>query len=172
MTFLDLANERFSVRNYDTERVIETEKLNYVLECARLAPSAVNKQPWRIYIVDADSDNRTNVQQLYNRDWFKTAPCYLLLTAKHDLSWHRGCDGKDHADIDIAILAEHICLAAAEVGLGTCWVCNFDAPLSRELFDLDEDEELAVLIPIGYPASDLTKNNKTRKELQEIVKYI
>ena len=76
-------------------------------------------------------------------------------------------DGKRHGDIDIAIAVEHLCLAATEQGLATCWVCNFDAALCRRLFDLPDTEEPAVLIPIGYAAD--THKPHTRKPLSEIV---
>jgi len=169
-TFLDLAKVRSSVRNY-SQKAVEVEKLEYILESARFAPSAVNKQPWKIYVITPESDPiiRKNLQSCYNRDWFKTAPYYLILCIQHDQSWHRGSDNKDHGDIDISILAEHVCLAAAEKELGTCWVCNFDAKLCHELFKLGPDEEPAVLIPLGYPADDYIMKEKIRKSLDEII---
>lgn len=167
--FLDLCTSRFSVRQYDTLRPVEQEKIDYILSCARLAPSAVNKQPWHIYLIGPDSEARPKVQACYNRDWFKTAPYYLMLTSRHDLSWKRPCDGKDHADIDISILAEHICLAATEVGLGTCWVCNFDAPLCKATFFTDPNEEPAVLIPLGYAAPDLKVPEKNRIDIAQLI---
>ena len=169
-SFLELANRRCSVRAYSSVAV-EAEKLDYVLEAARLAPSAVNKQPWKIYVISPESDAelRLKVQQCYDREWFKSAPYYLILCIEHDQSWHRGNDGKDHGDIDIAILAEHICLAAADVGLGTCWVCNFDARLCHELFGFRDEEEPAVLIPLGYAADGFEAKEKVRKDLGDIV---
>ncbi len=172
-TFLDLAKQRCSVRAYKTFP-IETEKLEYILEAARFAPSAVNKQPWKIYLVSPESkeDIRQKIQKCYDREWFKTAPYYLILCIEHDQSWHRGYDTKDHGDIDIAILAEHICLAAAEQGLGSCWVCNFDAKLCHELFGFGQEEEPAVLIPLGYAADDFVAREKTRKTIEEITVYL
>lgn len=77
-------------------------------------------------------------------------------------------DGKDHADIDVAIAVEHLCLAATEQGLGTCWVCNFDVPLCREVLQLPVHIEPAVLIPVGYPAEQ-EMSTKKRKSLDEIL---
>ena len=72
-------------------------------------------------------------------------------------------------DIDVAILTEHLCLAAAEQGLGTCWVCNFDAPRVKELFALPEHIEPIVLLPLGYPADEsVFEGEKKRKTLTEI----
>lgn len=165
MTFLSLSNARYSCRSYKSDR-IENEKMDYLLQCVRLAPSAVNKQPWRFHILNA-TDDKEKIQQCYKRDWFKTAPTYIIASILHDQEWVRG-DGKRHGDIDIAIAVEHLCLAATEQGLATCWVCNFDAKLCKELFELDENEEPAVIIPLGYP--DDQPKPKTRKTIDEITK--
>ena len=164
MNFLELVKNRYSCRAYKPLDV-EQKKLEYILECVRFAPSAVNKQPWRFLVVD-NEDGKSKLQQCYNRDWFKTAPMYIIATIRHDEEWVRG-DGKRHGDIDIAIAVEHLCLAATEQGLGTCWVCNFDAALCKELFAFPANEEPAVIIPIGYAADDIKP--KSRKEFDTIV---
>ncbi len=163
MNFLQLTQQRYSCRGYQ-DKPVETEKLNYIMECVRMAPSAVNRQPWRFRIV-TDPAARAHLQQCYDREWFATAPLYILATILHGEEWVRG-DGKPHGNIDIAISVEHLCLAAAEQGLGTCWVCNFDAALCAQLFALPADEEPAAIIPIGYPAAEATP--KRRKPLEEI----
>ena len=165
MDFLELVKNRYSCRAYKALDV-EKEKLDYILECVRYAPSAVNKQPWRFLIVSSN-EAKAKLQQCYNRDWFKTAPMYIVASVLHDEEWVRA-DGKHHGDIDIAIAVEHLCLAATEQGLATCWVCNFDAALCKESFALPENEEPAVIIPLGY-ADDETKEKK-RKPIEEIVK--
>ncbi len=151
MTFLDLVKQRYSCRNYQP-RAVEQEKLDYVMECVRLAPSAVNKQPWRFHIVRSEED-KAKLQQCYSHEWFQTAPMYIICSILHDEEWVRS-DGKHHGDIDIAIAVEHLCLAATEQGLATCWGCNFDAVKCKELFDIADNEEPAVLIPIGYAADE------------------
>lgn len=165
MDFLELVKNRYSCRAYQALDV-EKEKLEYILECVRLAPSAVNKQPWRLRIV-SDEDFKKKLQQCYNRDWFKTAPMYIVASVLHDEEWVRS-DGKHHGDIDIAIAVEHLCLAATEQGLATCWVCNFDTVLCKELFALPESEEPVVIIPLGYAADE--PKEKSRKPIEEIVK--
>ena len=140
MNFLELVKARYSARKY-ANRPVEAEKLDYIMECVRFAPSAVNFQPWRFRIIVA--------------------------CVNHNESWHRRADNKDHADIDIAIAVEHLCLAAAEQGLGTCWVCNFDAPQCSEVLGLPENLEPAVLIPVGYAEDEPTE--KKRKPLNEIL---
>lgn len=169
MTFQELALLRNSTRSYTSEPV-STEALQYVLECARIAPSAVNFQPWHFYVVMSE-ENRKALHTCYGREWFQTAPAYIVCTIRHDEAWHRGSDGKDHGDIDIAIAAEHICLAAAEQGLGTCWVCNFDAARCHEILALPENEEAAIIIPIGHAAPDLAPTPKKRKALTDIVTF-
>lgn len=164
MDFLKLVKNRYSCRAYEPCNV-EKEKLDYVFECVRFAPSAVNRQPWRFRIVESDAD-RTLLQRCYNREWFTSAPLYVIASVLHDEEWVRA-DGKAHGDIDIAIAVEHLCLAAAEQGLGTCWVCNFDAALCKQLFSLGDNEEPAVLIPIGYPADE--PKQKKRKAKEEIL---
>ena len=164
MNFLELVKRRYSCRAYE-QRPVEREKLDYVMECVRMAPSAVNKQPWRFRVI-SDGEGRAKLQQCYARDWFNTAPVYVIASVLHDEEWVRG-DGKRHGDIDIAIAVEHLCLAAAEQGLGTCWVCNFDAVKCGEVFSLPESEEPAVLIPMGYAADELKE--KKRKPIKEIV---
>ena len=164
MELLELIKRRYSCRSYKSKSV-ENDKLDYIMECVRFAPSAVNKQPWMFRIISSEED-REKISQCYNREWFATAPVVIIASILHDEEWVRA-DGKHHGDIDIAIAVEHLCLAATEQGLATCWVCNFDAPLCKELFALPESEEPAVIIPIGYAADE--PNEKKRKSIEDIV---
>ncbi len=172
MTLLELAAKRVSCRAYDTDRKVEQNVLDEVLEIARLAPSAVNKQPWRLVVVKS-KEKLAEMSDAYNRDWFKTAPMVLAVVADHTESWHRA-DGKDHADIDAAIFIEHLCLAAAEKGLGTCWVCNFLPDVANKVLGIDGvEKELVALVPIGYPADNsVFTKEKSRKSISEFVSEI
>ena len=161
--FLDLVKQRYSCRSYQAKDV-EQEKLDYIMECVRFAPSAVNKQPWIFRMIKEKTD-RAMLQECYDREWFATAPMYIICSILHDEEWVRS-DGKHHGDIDIAIAVEHLCLAATEQGLATCWVCNFDAEKCKKLFLLTDNEEPAVLIPIGYAADEAKE--KKRKPINEI----
>lgn len=164
MNFLDLVKQRYSCRSYQNKSV-EQEKLDYVMDCARLAPSAVNKQPWLFRIVSDDA-SKAKLQECYDRDWFKTAPMYIICSILHDEEWIR-YDGKHHGNIDIAVAVEHLCLAATEQGLATCWVCNFNVEKCKKNFDIPADEDPTVIIPIGYAADQPTE--KKRKPISEIV---
>lgn len=170
MNLLELARLRSSVRKY-APTPVENEKLDYILETARLAPSAVNYQPWYFLVIQAEA-GRSRLHDCYPRDWFRTAPCYVIVCSDHAQSWKRN-DGKDHADIDAAIAAEHICLAAAEVGLGSCWVCNFDVPQLKTSFHLPESIEPVAIIPVGYAEEtpqEAAGHMKKRKPTKAIVK--
>lgn len=129
MNFLELVKARYSVRNYE-ERPIEQNKLDYIMECVRLAPSAVNFQPWKFAVI-TEKKLLEALKSAYPREWIKTAPCIIVACGDHNVAWHRKLDNKDHTDVDVSIAVEHLCLAAAEQGLGTCWVCNFDVPLCK-----------------------------------------
>lgn len=163
--FLELVKQRYSCRSYQAKSV-EQGKLNYIIECVRFAPSAVNKQPWQFHVVN-DKADMAKLQECYNREWFATAPMYIICSILHNEEWVRS-DGKHHGDIDIAIAVEHLCLAATEQGLATCWVCNFDAEKCKQLFSLTDNEEPAVLIPIGYAADE--SKEKKRKKIDEILR--
>lgn len=165
MTFKDLCEARYSCRAYQSE-TIPTEKLTYVLECARLAPSACNRQPWKLRCV-VSAEQRLALLQCYTRGWLATAPAILVVSALKDEAWTRPADNKCHSDVDAAIITEHICLAAAEQGLGTCWICNFDAARCHKLLGMLPNEEPVALVPIGFPANNASA--KKRKPLSEIV---
>lgn len=167
-SFLELTKERFSVREY-LPKEIEPEKLAYVMECVRMAPSACNNQPWRFFVIKDRAVLERVIHPAYNRPWIQTAPMVIVCCGDHAESWKRRSDGVDHAAIDVAIATEHLCLAAAELGLGTCWVCNFDVPAVAQGLSLPDNLEPMVLIPIGYLAvAEIPEKN--RKEITEIIK--
>lgn len=166
MTFKELCEARYSCRNYKS-LPIEAEKLEYIKECVRLAPSAVNRQPWKFIFVDeTQPELLANVKASYHRDWIDTVPAIVICCENREACWTRRYDNKNHADIDIAIATEHLCLAATEQGLGNCWVCNFDINQLRSLVQFPEGYEPAVLVPLGYPADDIAP--KVRKDMSEV----
>jgi len=170
MNFIDLAKKRYSCRKFDT-RQVENDKLNLLLEAGRIAPSAANFQPWH-FIVIREKENLKRIHPIYHRDWFMEAPCVIIICGDHNQSWKRK-DGKDHCDIDIAITVDHMTLQAAELGLGTCWICNFNKDLSTELLNLPSNLEPAVILPVGYPldSADPDRHGVKRKPIGEIVSY-
>jgi len=167
MGFLDIAKSRYSVRGYENKEV-EKEKLLQILEAGRLAPSAVNYQPVH-FIVITDMEQKKKIYETYPRGWLKEAPVIIVACGDHSVSWKRG-DGKDHCDIDLAIAVDHMTLAAADLGLGTCWICAFDAEKCRKLLELPDNLEPMVLLPVGYPKGGRLTEIK-RKSLDEIVSW-
>lgn len=162
---------RRSVRKFK-DQSIDKEVIGEIIESARLAPSAVNFQPWKFYICRSEEAKKI-MRQSYPREWFNSAPLYILACGDHQQSWKRPCDGKDHLDIDIAIAVEHMVLKITELGLGTCWVCNFNPQTVKEGLQLIENEEPIVLLPVGYPENvDPDPRNKKRKSPEEITKWI
>lgn len=169
-TFLDLCRERFSARLF-TDEAVSDDDLQYILESVRMAPSAVNRQPWRFVVVKSE-EARQRLCRCYDREWFRTAPIYVIGLKNTKEAWVRGFDGKPHGDIDLSIATEHLCLAATERGLGTCWVCNYDPQLLAELFPQPEGWEAVVVVPVGHIAADCPQRPKQRKELEEITEII
>ncbi len=164
---LDLAQKRYSVRDYQGKKV-EKEKLTRVLEAGRLSPTAVNKQPLE-YIVVSDQGLKDRIIEAYPREWIKSAPTIIVVTLDHSKAWVRR-DGKDHGDIDGGIAIGHMTLAATDLGLGTCIVCHFDNKMVQETFDLPSDIEAIALLPIGYPKDDIVPEKK-RNNLDDIVTW-
>lgn len=169
MTFPELVQKRVSVRDYSTQP-IEEEKVDNLLEMARLAPSAVNFQPWRFVVITSEQ-GREAVHRCYPREWIKPAPLFILVCGNHDEAWIRKSDNKNHLDIDLGIVIENICLAATAEELGTCIICNFDTELCRVLFNLPGHIEPAAFISVGYPTNPdiFTNTLKKRKGISEIV---
>lgn len=166
MSFFDLTKKRFSVRKYE-EKMVEKEKIEKILEAARMAPSAVNFQPCH-FIVITDPELKAKVTSAYRRDWIQAAPVIIVACGDHEQSWKRR-DGKDHCDIDVAIAVDHLILAAASIDLGTCWVCAFDAEKVHEVLSLPDNLEAVALVPLGYPAEE--KGEKERKDLSQLVSW-
>lgn len=169
MNFLQLAQKRCSIRKYKSTP-IEDEKLNYILESARMAPSAANLQPWRLLIV-TEQEGRNKVAECYAKEWIKPAPLFIVLCGDQAQSWKRAADSKDHLDIDMGILMEQICLAATDLDLATCIICHFDTQLLRKHFNLPESVEPIAIIPVAYPQDPnlFAETPKKRKALEDII---
>jgi len=166
MNFLELAQQRYSVRSYKLDPV-DGETLHQVLDAARLAPSACNKQPYQ-FIVIRTAGREHELRQVYHRSWFHQAPLVICACTIQDDAWVRR-DGKNYAYVDTAIAMDHLILAAASMGLGTCWVAAFDVEAARALLKLPPHVEPVAFTPLGYPAD--VPRPKDRKPLTELVHY-
>lgn len=170
MHLTEIIQQRKSIRKYKNQP-IDKEIIEEILESARLAPSAVNFQPWKFFVCQSEHA-KSVVYESYPREWFRAAPLYIIACGNRDESWKRPCDGKDHLDIDIAIAVEHMVLKITELELGTCWVCNFNPQVIKEKLPLEENLEPIVILPIGYPQDSQEKGNRKRKSLEEITAWI
>lgn len=166
MEFLDVIKNRYSVRGYKSDEV-EEEKLNSVLEAARLAPTAVNNQPFK-FIVIKTKGREEELKRIYPADWFVQAPIVICAVTLPDESWIRK-DGKSYAEVDTAIAFDHLILAAANLGLGTCWIAAFNLDAAREVLDVPDNILPLLFTPLGYP--DAEPRNPGRKSMEELVKY-
>ena len=168
MEFIDVINKRYSVRGY-LDKEVEKEKLEYVLKAATIAPTGVNAQPFKVYVIDTKK-NKDELAKIYGAKWFVEAPYVLCVVGIIDKAWTRPWDGKNIVDIDATIVMDHIILAATDVGLGTCYIGAFKADRAKRLLDLDENEVPVLFTPLGYP--DAEPRDTPRKELDEFVVYM
>lgn len=169
MDIHEILQKRHSIREYAHQSVTANE-LKTVIEAARIAPSACNRQPWHFYAINK-TEILDKIKQTYNRDWFAKAPAVIVVCGNHNESWHRPSDNKDHCDIDVAIAIDHLIIKATEINLGTCWVCNFDAPQLSAAMQLDNGIEPIALIPIGHLTNKQPKAT-TRKSIEDIATFL
>lgn len=167
MEFIDVITERYSVRGY-LDKEVEPEKLEYVLKAATLAPTGVNYQPFKVYVIDTKKYGK-ELSEIYGAKWFVEAPYVLCVVAIRNKAWTRPWDVKNIADIDATIVMDHIILAATDVGLGTCYIGAFKKYKAHEFLDLDENEEAVLFTPLGY--GDAEPRDTPRMELDEFVVY-
>lgn len=171
MEFDVLIKERYSVRKY-AEKLIEPEKLQAVLEAGMLAPTGVNAQPQRIYVLSSEeaiAKIRSLTKMAFN------APTVLLITLCKDEQWVNPLEEGYAAGVqDVSIVASHMMLKAADIGLGTCWVNYFAPSKVKEAFSVPENEEVILLMPIGYPAENSHPSSKhlASKRVEDVITYL
>jgi nitroreductase len=173
MEFIKLVSTRQSVRRYSSEPV-EAEYLEKCLEASRLAPSASNSQPWH-FIVVTDEPLRTEVAKAtfsevikFNRFTLQ-APVMVVIVIERQGLLHRiakTIKNKEWSLIDIGIAAEHFCLQAAELGLGTCMLGWFDEKKLKQLLGISRDKTVALCISMGYSEQGYPLRKKTRKAME------
>jgi nitroreductase len=165
MTVLEAIRKRYSCRAYQ-DRKIEREKLDIIFEAARLAPSARNTQDWR-FVVVTDEETKRQVAATTNRPAvFEKAGAIIVACSNSDYVMR--C-GQAIAPIDVAIALEHICLQAAELGLGTCWIGSFEPAKVAQILNIPDDIAIIELLAIGYPADG--KPTPSREPIEKIVCY-
>ena len=166
MDFLELARKRYSVRAYKPDP-IENDKLKRVLEAARLAPTACNLQPFQLIVIHTKG-REAELRRVYRSSWFVEAPVVICACGIPSRGWVRS-DGKNYCDVDVTIAMDHLILAAADLGFGTCWIAAFNPDAAREVLSLPDDVEPIAFTPLGYPADQ--SGYKSRKSVDELVRY-
>jgi nitroreductase len=166
MQFEKLIRARYSARAYKSDPIPD-RVLEKVLEAGRLAPTAANRQAFRILVIHTQG-REEELKRIYGRDWFVQAPVVLGVCSLSDSCWVRG-DGKSYGEVDAAIVMDHLILAAADQGLGSCWIGAFDEQAAREVLGLPDSVEPVALTPLGYPAD--RAGEKKRKSVEELVRF-
>lgn len=171
MNFIDLSKKRFTVRKF-SETAVEKEKLDKMLEAGNTAPTAKNNQPQRIYVLQSK-------EALDKLDTL--TPCrygagtVLLFTYNVDEEWKNPKEEGVHSGVeDVSIVATHVMLQAAELGVDTTWINFFGNTELEKAFHLPENERSVLLMPVGY-REEGTKpfpTHEQKKSLKDIVTYL
>lgn len=171
MNFLELAKERFSVRSFK-KNAIEEEKLNLILEAGRVAPSACNKQPQKIYVIQSE-EMRKKLAEVCRFTF--DAPVVLAVCYDQDKAWKNDLmPGYCSGETDAAIVCTHMMMEAWELGIGSCWVGWFNAEEIQKALELPENVTLCALLPIGYPADDAvpTKLHTRIRDFDDTIQFM
>ncbi len=166
MNVMESVQNRFSVRSY-LQKSVEPERLQRLLEAARLAPSARNLQEWRFVVVTNEGTRERLMHAAQEQRFVGEAPVVIAACAE-DVEHVMPCGQLSHP-IDVAIALEHIALQAVDEGLGTCWIGAFDEAQVKEILGIPDEVRVVQLMTVGYPA--VAPGPKTRKPLNEIVMY-
>jgi nitroreductase len=173
---MELALARQSVRRY-SDKAVEPSKVELCVEAARIAPSASNGQPWRFVLVDepalkgAIAEACVGPGSNFNR-FAAQAPVLVVLVVEPSTSLNRigaALKRRDYPLMDVGIAAEHFCLQAAELGLGTCMIGWFDERKIKRLIGAPASKRLALVITLGYPEEGDPSRPKSRKPTDGIL---
>ena len=167
MEFNDVINTRYSCRAF-APTPVEKEKVAQILEAGRMAPTAVNKQPVHIWAVSCP-DTLEAIKGVTRSNY--GAPLILVVGCRPSEAWVRRYDGKNGAEVDAAIVATYLMLAAENEGLATLWVGSFDPALLSALLPGAEGYEPVAMINVGYPAAESAPSqmHRARKPKEEFV---
>ncbi len=172
MEFFTLAKERYSCRKF-SDKPVEDEKLKKILNAGRIAPTAKNAQPVKVWAIRSE-DALAKVKASTPFQWMHNASAIIVVGGKTEGAFVRPSDNRNFEDVDASIVATHIMLAIHDLGLGSTWVGLFDVPKIKEAFPDMKDYDLVAMFPIGYPADDAepSERHPLRKDESEFVNYI
>jgi nitroreductase len=136
-----------------------------------MAPSAANRQPYKIVVVRSNALLK-QLHRAYRASWFAQAQVVIVVKGFRHKAWVRQYDGWNSLETDLAILADHLILAAHAEGLATCWISAFDPEVLTQALQLQVGEEVFAITPLGYPlANETATRPKQRKPLEEVVEW-
>jgi len=168
MEFEQLIRDRFACRKFSTKSV-EKEQLEKLLEAGRIAPTAKNQQPFKIYVIQSD-ESLKKIDQVSPCRY--GAPLVLAFVYCTDLMWKNPNNPEHHSGVeDVAIVATHVMLEAKNLGLDSCWVKYFDNEKFESLFELPKTEKSVLLLPIGYGEIGPGPLHKSKKDISKLVEY-
>ncbi len=169
MDFLELAKQRYSCRHF-SDKEIEQEKIDKILEAARLAPTGRNSQSQRILVL-TDKKELSKLSECTPYGW--NAPLVFIICYDKSESWKRHLDNFDGGAQDICIVTTHMMLEVTDLGLGSTWVGAFDPSKARKIYNVPENYEIAAILPVGYPSEEAhpSRLHSDRKPVEEIVFY-
>jgi len=166
MDLYEAIRSRYSVRSY-LNKLVEQEKLDRILDAARLAPSGSNRQPWKFVVVRDAETRKKLVPACSNQEFVGQAPVVIAAVGlMPDRIMSCGVPGDP---VDVAIALEHVALAATAEGLGTCWIGSFHQDQIRTLLGIPANAKVIEVMTLGYPADH--PRPKTRKSMKELVCY-
>jgi nitroreductase len=180
MNILDIIARRSSCRSYKPDPV-SREQLDGLVEAVRLAPSACNRQPWRLAVVQDSVLRGRIVDEGFlpgiQMPWAKEAPVLIVLGMQRSFVTHRlgaSLSGVDYPWLDLGIAGEHLVLAATELGLGTCWIGWIRPRALVRIVGWPKTIKPAAVITVGYPADPVPVAGATtsRKSVEEIVQWM
>jgi nitroreductase len=166
MDVLQTIAARYSVRGFKPDPVSDDD-LAKVLEAARWAPTAANRQAFRLIVMHTEG-REEEIGRIYGRAWLQQAPLVLAVIAVPGEAWRR-VDDKPYDEVDATIVMDHVILAATSLGLGTCWIAAFDPDAAREILGLPEDVAPIAFTPLGH--ADKPRAVTGRRPLEELVYY-
>lgn len=170
--FQKLIENRESIRNYDPEKLVPEETLKRILNAGRLAPSAANYQPWQFLLISSKK-MLEKVSQSYQRKWLSDAPHILVVKGFIELAWVRNSDNYNSLETDLTIAMDHMILAAESEGVSTCWIAAFIPEVLSNALELNSNEQVFAITPLGYPKEGYKKKGqKDRKPFDDVVKFI
>ena len=159
MDVFEAIKKRRSIRSYE-DKPVEKEKIEKLLEAARLAPSAKNMQEWKFIVITDKEIKEKLVPACKNQKFISEAPVVIAAVSDPSFRWYK---------VDVGIALEHIALEAVELGLGTCWIGAFYEDKVKEILSVPDNMEVVALMTVGYGKEEGKKT--TRKPLEEIVCY-